>query len=79
MKSTVFWDIIHVVHWKSTSVSEEQSRALLSCSAYSLTLKMEAICYSEMSVNFQWTTWRYITEDSTLCVVPSERLIINTY
>jgi hypothetical protein len=27
---------------------------------------MEAICSSEMSVDFQQTTWRYIPEDSTL-------------
>jgi hypothetical protein len=27
---------------------------------------MEAICSSEMSVAFQCTTWRYITEDRTL-------------
>jgi hypothetical protein len=39
---------------------------LLSCSAYFLTLKMEAICSSEKSVHFQWTTRRYIPEDRTL-------------
>jgi hypothetical protein len=37
---------------------------LLSCSVYS-TLKMEAICSPEMSIDFQWTTWQYIPEDST--------------
>jgi hypothetical protein len=37
---------------------------LVSCLAYSSTLKMEAICSFEMSVDFQWTTWRYIPEDS---------------
>jgi hypothetical protein len=36
------------------------------CSAYSSTLKMEAICFSETSVDFQRTTWHYIPEDSTL-------------
>jgi hypothetical protein len=35
-------------------------------SAYSLTLKMEATCFSEMSVDFPRTTQRYIPEDSTL-------------
>jgi hypothetical protein len=39
---------------------------LISCSAYSV-LKMEATCSSEMSVGFQWTTWRYIPDDRTLC------------
>jgi hypothetical protein len=35
-------------------------------SAYSLTLKMEAICFSETSVDFKWTTRHYIPEDQTL-------------
>jgi hypothetical protein len=39
---------------------------LVSCLAYSSTLKMEAICSSETSVDFQRTTWRYIPEDRTL-------------
>jgi hypothetical protein len=29
-------------------------------------LKMEAICSSETSADFQWTTWRYIPEDIIL-------------
>jgi hypothetical protein len=36
---------------------------LLSCLAYS-TLKMEAMCFSEMSVDFQQTTWHYIPDDN---------------
>jgi hypothetical protein len=36
---------------------------LVSCLAYSLTLKMEAACSSEMSVDFQRTTRRDIPED----------------
>jgi hypothetical protein len=40
---------------------------MVSCSAYSSTLKMEATCFSETSVDFQRTTRRYITEDRTLC------------
>jgi hypothetical protein len=39
---------------------------LVSCSAYSATLKMEAICCSEMLVDIQWTTWHYIVENSIL-------------
>jgi hypothetical protein len=39
---------------------------LVSCSAYSSTLKMEAICSSETSVVFQRSTRLYIPEDSTL-------------
>jgi hypothetical protein len=33
------------------------------CLAYSSILKMEAICSSETSVDFQQTTRRYISED----------------
>jgi hypothetical protein len=39
---------------------------LVSCSAYSSTLKMEAMFSSKTSVNFQRTTQRYIPEDSAL-------------
>jgi hypothetical protein len=39
---------------------------LVSCLAYSSTLKMEAICSSDTSVDFQQFTRRYIPEDSTL-------------
>jgi hypothetical protein len=39
---------------------------LVSCSAYSSTLKMEAICSSETSVDFQRNARRYIPEDSTV-------------
>jgi hypothetical protein len=39
---------------------------LVSCLAYSSTLKMGATYSSEMSVNFQWTTWHYIPVDRSL-------------
>jgi hypothetical protein len=39
---------------------------LVSCSAYSLTLKMEATHSSETSVEFQRTTRHYVPEDRTL-------------
>jgi hypothetical protein len=39
---------------------------MVSWSAYSSILKMEAAHYSEKSVDFQWTVWNYITEDKTL-------------
>jgi hypothetical protein len=39
---------------------------LVSCSDYSSTLKMEAVCSSETSVDFQRTTRRYIPQDRTL-------------
>jgi hypothetical protein len=40
---------------------------LVSCVAYSSTLKMEETCSSERALGFQRTTWRYIPEDKTLC------------
>jgi hypothetical protein len=42
---------------------------LVSCSAYSSTLKMEAIYSPETSVDFQRTTRRCITEDITLSMI----------
>jgi hypothetical protein len=39
---------------------------LVSCSAYSSTLKMEDICFSETLVKFRRTVRRYIPEESTL-------------
>jgi hypothetical protein len=40
------------------------SCVLVSCSAYVSTLKKEAMCSSETTVDFQRTTRRYIPEDS---------------
>jgi hypothetical protein len=39
---------------------------LVLCFAYSLTMKMGAICYSETSVAFNRPTWRYIPEHRNL-------------
>jgi hypothetical protein len=47
-------------------VGFEVLTALVSCSAYFSTLKMEAICSSETSADFKQTTCRYIPDDSTL-------------
>jgi hypothetical protein len=60
------------VGWLSTDNTALYNRSLLpaftlvSCSAYFSTLKMEAVCSSETSVDFQRTTWRYIPEYCTL-------------
>jgi hypothetical protein len=43
----------------------EAGTMLVSCLVYSSTLKMEAICFSETSVDFQRAIWRYIPEDRT--------------
>jgi plasmid replication initiation protein len=39
---------------------------LVSCLAYSSTLKIEKTHSSETVANFEWTTWCYIPEDRTL-------------
>jgi hypothetical protein len=39
---------------------------LVSCLAYSLNLKMKLTCSSETLVDFQWTTWNYISENKTV-------------
>jgi hypothetical protein len=59
------------LHGRRISQTENQlcwlpAFALLSCSAYSLTLEMEATCSSKTSVEFQRTTRRYTPEDGTL-------------
>jgi hypothetical protein len=78
MKSTTFWDIMPCSPLKvnrrfrgtsppsSGSKNKPHAFTLVSCSAYFSTLKMEAICSSKTSVDFQQTTWCYIPEDSTL-------------
>jgi hypothetical protein len=38
----------------------------VSCSTYSLTLKMEATCFPQMSVDVQKTAWHYVPEYETL-------------
>jgi hypothetical protein len=39
---------------------------LVSCFAFSLTLKLEAIRFSEMSVDFRWTVQYFIEEDGAV-------------
>jgi hypothetical protein len=38
---------------------------LVSCLAYSSTLKIEAICSSQVLVDCHWITWSYMPEDRT--------------
>jgi hypothetical protein len=51
---------------KAGGLQSSSAFTLISYLAYSLTLKMEATCSSKMSVDFEWTTQRYIPEDRTL-------------
>jgi hypothetical protein len=67
--SPIFWDVTPCSPLKinrSLGVDKPPDFTLVSCSAYFSTLKMEAIFYSETSVDTQLTTRRYIPEDSTL-------------
>jgi hypothetical protein len=57
-----FWDIKRVVRWALLVTSFHA----VSSSAYYSTLKMEAICSFETSVDFQLAPRRYIPEDRTL-------------
>jgi hypothetical protein len=50
--------------WQQIGNQSSLFLPLVSCLAYS-TLKMEAICSSETSIDFQRTTRRYIPEDRT--------------
>jgi hypothetical protein len=80
MKSTFFWDITLCsplkvnlcfggtcyLHFQDWRMSQAPAFMLVSCLAYYSTLKLEAICSSRTSVDFQWPTQRYIPEDNTL-------------
>jgi hypothetical protein len=78
MERTIFWDITPCSLLKVNRCfggpyrlylqgrSLPPAFILVSCSTYTSTLKIEAICSNETSVEFQRTTRRYIPEDSTL-------------
>jgi hypothetical protein len=78
----IFWDITYYI--SSQPTFRRNIQALLptwfhagSCSVYSSTLKVEEICPSETSADFQRTTRRYIPEDRTLhCRYTSHRVAI---
>jgi hypothetical protein len=69
MKSSVFWDITSGSPGISQARNQRESRRhaylLVSCLAYSSTLKMDAKYSSETSAGFQRTIRRYIPEDRT--------------
>jgi hypothetical protein len=49
---------------------------LVSCLAFSFTLKMETIFSAEMLVCCDWTTRRYILGDRSLCSVQVSRYVL---
>jgi hypothetical protein len=58
---TIFWIETCFYIFGILSVCDD-----VSCLAYSSTRKMEAALSSETSVDFQWITWRYISDHITL-------------
>jgi hypothetical protein len=70
MKSSIFRDI---------SLCLPPDFTLVSCLAYFSTLKLEATCSSETSVDFQRTKGRYIPEDTILRVADSSKLLFFTF
>jgi hypothetical protein len=80
VKSTIFWDVapyhllevypcfrgIYCLHLQGQRVRQAACFLLITCLAYSLALKMEAVHPFRMLVNFHQTTLRHIPEDRTL-------------
>jgi hypothetical protein len=67
MKSSFFWEITPCSPLKDNRRFGGTCRLyVVSCLAYSSTLKMEETCSSETSVDFQQTTRRYVPEYRTL-------------
>jgi hypothetical protein len=57
--------LLRLTSYSPLKVFLPQAFTLVSCLAYSSTMKMEAMCSSE-TVDFQRIAWRHIPEDSTL-------------
>jgi hypothetical protein len=67
MKNSIFWDATSCNPLKvKRRLMTATYLTLVSLLAYSSTLKMEATCSFETSVDFQWTIRCYIPEDTTL-------------
>jgi hypothetical protein len=64
MKSSVFWDIMPCSLMKVVFLAA--CFILVSCLAYSLAWKTEAMCLSKKLADFQQTTWLFIPEDRTV-------------
>jgi hypothetical protein len=72
VQSVISWDVTLCspveshLHFGGKYSLHLQGRQLTACSAYSLIWKVEAVCSSEMSVNFYQTAWCHIPEDNIL-------------
>jgi hypothetical protein len=62
---------VHLQGWRISQARNQHEEGskhsfmLVSCLAYSLTLKMEVICSSKISVHFQWIA-RHVPENNSL-------------
>jgi hypothetical protein len=80
IKVSTFWDIMRCsllkvnrrfggicyLHLQGIEISQARNqREAGSFTLVSAILKMEATCSSEISVNFQWTAWRYTVSQKT--------------
>lgn len=82
MESYIFWDMKQFSPLKVSPTSQRKATyfMLVSCLAYTQTLKKEVTCFSETSVNFYLTTRHYITEKGILrnhCLREPEILLIS--
>jgi hypothetical protein len=66
---------MHYPHILGQRVTQARNQAILAasflfvtCLAYFLTVKMEAMCSTETLVNYKWTKWHHIPENCTLHV-----------
>jgi hypothetical protein len=69
--------IFRIEEYNKPSRSTQHAEQLVSCLAYSSTLKMEAILSSETSVEFYQTARRYASKDRSLHSHRCENLIAN--
>jgi hypothetical protein len=79
VRSSIYWNITpcsplkvnrrfgetYRLHLQGRRISEKAGGKQTSYAVYFSTLKMEAICYSVTSLDFQRTTRRYVSEDGT--------------
>jgi hypothetical protein len=63
-----------LLHLQRRGITSKKQVGSRTCFAYSSALKMVAICSSETSVGFLWTTQRYVPEDRMLHNVRCENL-----
>jgi hypothetical protein len=73
--SAILYSLISAIKHKRNGIMLANCFVLVSCLPYSLTLKMEATCSSETSVDFQRTTRRHIQEARTLLYMLFGRLV----